>query len=49
MAETAKNGLNALKCIQMYISQKGQQNTKKMVTNAKNGWKLQINIKFQSY
>ena len=35
MAETAKMGLDALKCIKMYISQKGQQNARKMVKNAK--------------
>ena len=45
-----KNENNSQKCIQMYISQKkGNKIPKKMVKNVKDGWKLQIIIKFQSY
>ena len=41
MAETAKMGLDALKCIQMYIPQKGEQNTK----NGKKWQKMAENFK----
>ena len=39
--------LNALKCIQIHIPQKGPTNANKMVKNGKNGRKLQIIAKFQ--
>ena len=40
-----KMDLNALKCIQMHIPQKGPKNAKKMVTNVKKGQKITYNCK----